>query len=139
MMGTNEISKRYLAKGANGLVLVEERNVERNMIIGAIEQLDDLREKFILLSVYEGIAGENYCELVNLKYNDVNGNVLKLCTDREIVVSDELINIITALNKETNNDSQAEIVKFAKDSSSEFEKGRWIHNALKRSFDKINI
>jgi hypothetical protein len=41
--------------------------------------------------LFEGIEGKEFCELANLRMSDFKGNCVKLCTGREITVSDKLV------------------------------------------------
>ena len=56
-----------------------------------INLLSEPCDKFLLRALFEGIAGKDYCELVNLKINDFTSyGTVKLCTGREIKVSYQL-------------------------------------------------
>ena len=52
-----------------------------------------------MLALFEGIDGEKYCELVNLKMSDFDGNKVKLCTGRELTVSSKLVSLAKEANE----------------------------------------
>jgi hypothetical protein len=76
-------------------VIFDAKVVTESMILDWVSQLQNPRDQYLLLATFEGLSGQNYCELAKLKPSDVNGNVLSLCTGREIEVSDKLRSIIT--------------------------------------------
>ena len=76
--------------------------VSRETILEWIKPLANPKDQFVILGLFEGIYGDNFCELVNLRPEDVDGNTLHLCTGRSIEVSDTLISIIDDCIKETN-------------------------------------
>jgi len=51
------------------------------------------REKFIMLAIYEGIGGGSLEELINLKLVDFCGNVIRISHEKNIEVSDELVQL----------------------------------------------
>ena len=74
--------------------LFNMRMVSRETILGWIDMLVNPRDQFIILALYEGIRGKENCELVQLKPEDVKGNIVTLCTGRQIKISDQLAKII---------------------------------------------
>lgn len=85
----NEILTECLNK-----VKVKNRVVTEQMILHFVSRLENPRDKYVLLGSFEGLRGENFCELLKLKPSDVEGNVVTLCTGRKITVSNTLIRII---------------------------------------------
>lgn len=61
------------------------------------------QDAFVFWSLFEGIKGKDYEEIINLKMSDIDcvTKRVKLCTGRELMVSDEFINIATAADAET--------------------------------------
>jgi hypothetical protein len=57
------------------------------------EEILNPSDAFIMLALFEGIRGKDFCEIVNLKMSDFSGNKVKLCTGRELVVSDKLVEL----------------------------------------------
>jgi len=52
-------------------------------------------DAFIMIALFEGIKGKEFCEIANLKYEDfdLERKTVMLCTGRELTVSDKLIKI----------------------------------------------
>lgn len=75
-------------------VLLEVRVIDKETIYDWIKELVNPRDQFILLGLFEGIKGKDFCELAKLRPEDVNGNKLILCTGREVKISDKLKYII---------------------------------------------
>ena len=74
--------------------LAELSIVSKKMIYKWIDELQNPRDQFILLGLFEGIKGKDYCELANLRPQDIHGNTATLCTGRTIEISNKLVSII---------------------------------------------
>ena len=128
--------------------------ITRETLYEWIEELVNPSDKFIMLALFEGIEGENYCELFSLKMSDFDGNKVKLCTGRELTVSSKLI----ALAEEANEtlryytiasngersfpllDEDIIIKNYPNCKSDEpYQKGKRIYGRVKRNFESIGI
>lgn len=81
-------------KGCINKVMFDTKVVTKSVILDWVSQLQNPKDKYILLGTFEGLGGQSYCELAKLKPSDVDGNILTLCTGRKIQVSDMLCKII---------------------------------------------
>ena len=129
-------------------VLFNLKVVDKNTVLNWVGQLQNPRDQFILLGLFEGIKGKDFCELANLKPEDVNGNIVKLCTGRTIEISNKLKHIIEECVEEAVYYSatgdrkktmplidRGYIIKDypnTKDDVSEFQRGRQIYNSTQR-------
>jgi len=68
--------------------------ITKEVIYDWINSLVNPRDQFILLGLFEGIRGKDFCELVNLRPEHIKGNVAHLCTGREVKISSKLLGII---------------------------------------------
>lgn len=129
--------------------------VDRKTVLNWVEQLQNPRDQFVLLGLFEGIKGKDFCELANLKPEDVNGNILKLCTGRTIEISDRLKHIIEECIEEkiyysASGDrkkvmpliDRGYVIKDypnTKTGVSEFQRGRKIYNSTQRIMQYIGV
>lgn len=129
--------------------------VDRKTVLNWVEQLQNPRDQFILLGLFEGIKGKDFCELANLKPEDINGNILKLCTGRTIEISNKLKYIIEDCISEEVYYSVSErdnrkfplidrgyIIKDypnTKEDVSDFQRGRQVYNSTQRIMKYIGI
>ncbi len=129
-------------------VIATAKIITRGVVLEWIEQLPNPKDQFILLGLFEGIKGKDFCELIKLRPEDVNGNVLSLCTGRKIEVSNKLISIIEDCKEENkyysitgNNVKVSRLVNRGyiikdypniKEDVSAFQDGRRIYNNIKR-------
>ena len=129
--------------------------IPKETIIDWVDELQNPRDKFILLGLFEGIKGKNFSELGSLRPVDVNGNTLKLCTGRTIQISDKLKYIIDDCVSETNYYSttgkevkrmplidRGYIIKDypnTKEDVSEFQRGRQIYNSIQRIMQYLEV
>lgn len=122
-----------------------------------VNQMQNPRDQYMLLGLFEGIKGKDFCELLNLKPEDVDDLTVKLCTGRTIKISKKLKYIIEDCIEEDRyycNTGRAEKVvplvdrgfifkdyPNTKDTTevSEFQRGRQAYNALKRMFQYIGV
>lgn len=70
--------------------LIMDKIITKRDLIFATKELDNPSDKALVLALFEGICGDNMCELVNLHYEDIKGHTVKLCSGREFEISDEL-------------------------------------------------
>lgn len=135
--------------------LLKIKIIDRKTIISWIDMLMNPRDMFIILALFEGIRGKEFCELAQLKPEDVVGNTVKLCTGRSIQVSNKLLDIIkdcidvdvyygtTGRSFPMNNNGYV-IKNYCNTENAEgsFQAGRRIYNSIKRTLtliDKNNI
>lgn len=129
--------------------------ISRKEVLKWVDELQNPRDQFILLGLFEGIKGKDFCELANLKPGDVNGNILKLCTGRTINISDKLKYIIEECMSEniyySTTGKEKKVMPLidrgyiikdypnTKEDVSEFQRGRQIYNAIQRIMQYIGV
>ena len=75
--------------------LVDMKIVTREMILNWIDDLPNPKDQFVLLGLFEGLKGKDFCELSKLRPENIKGNIAILCTGREIHLSNKLLKIIS--------------------------------------------
>lgn len=75
--------------------LVNMKIVTRETILNWTDQLPNPKDQFVLLGLFEGLKGKDFCELSKLRPENIKGNIATLCTGREIKLSDRLLKIIS--------------------------------------------
>ena len=75
-------------------VLFDMKIVTKETIMSWLKLLDNPKDQFIILAIFEGIMGDKKCELALLKPEDINGNIATLCTGRKLEISNKLVSII---------------------------------------------
>ena len=129
--------------------------INKKVIMRWVDELQNPRDKFVLLGLFEGIKGKDFCELANLRPGDVDGNIVNLCTGRKIEISDKLKYIIEDCIDETIYYSvsgkekktmplidRGYIIKDypnTRDDVSEFQRGRQIYNSIQRVIKCIGV
>lgn len=129
--------------------------VSKDIILNWVEQLPNPKDQFVLLGLFEGIKGKDFCELLKLRPEDINNNIAKICTGREIKISDKLCSIIDDCVSETkyysitgNNTKvmtlidRGYIIKDypnARNDVSEFSAGRKIYNSIMRILNYFDV
>ena len=69
--------------------------VNRETVENWVDLLPNPKDQFILLGLFEGLKGKDFCELSKLRPEYIKGNVATLCTGREIELSDKLLKVIS--------------------------------------------
>ena len=146
-----EIPSSSLINYINALAL-KKSIITRKTLYELIDNIINPSDAFIMLALFEGIEGENYCELVNLKMSDFNGNKVKLCTGRELTISSKLVALAEESNIEMEYCSLAKERKFPFLNEDliiknypncrlddPYNKGRRIYGRVKRNFTEIGI
>lgn len=64
--------------------------VNREELLSAIQKLENVCDRYLFLGCYEGIKGKDFTDLVNVELKDLDGNILKLKSGKEIIISKEL-------------------------------------------------
>lgn len=85
-----EINKDDLLNCINTLS-IKKSVVTKEIIYEWMNQLPNPADAFLLIALFEGIKGKEFCELANLKMSNFDGDKVKLCTGRTIKVSDKLV------------------------------------------------
>ena len=74
--------------------MVSDKIITRKDLLHVISDFLNVSDKALLLAIFEGICGDNMCDLVNLKCEDIefkNGKyVVKLFSGKEVEISKEL-------------------------------------------------
>ena len=77
----------------------------RQEVIDICEQQSNYGDKFLFLGIFEGIGsyGKEWEELANARLSDIDidTNTIRLCTGRELQISDRLISYATEASKAT--------------------------------------
>lgn len=74
------VNKEYLSK-----LLITRKD-----LIARIDELPNYTDRFMMLAFFEGICGIKYVEMTNATIDDIQGNVITLCTGRGLPISDKL-------------------------------------------------
>ena len=149
-----EMSNDILMGCINKAVL-SMKIISRETILSWVNQLPNPKDQFVLLGLFEGLKGKDFCELAKLKPEDIDDNIAHLCTGRDIEISDKLIEIIDDCIKEdqyysiTGNGTKVTkladngyIIKDypnARMDVSEFQIGRKIYNGVTRTLNYFDV
>lgn len=68
--------------------------VTRETVLNWVDNLPNPKDQFVLLGLFEGLKGKDFCELSKLRPENIKGNIASLCTGRKIELSDKLLKII---------------------------------------------
>ena len=138
--------------------LVNMKIVTRETILNWVDQLPNPKDQFVLLGLFEGLKGKDFCELSKLRPEDIKGNIASLCTAREIKLSNRLLKIVADCKVEdkyysiTGNSTKVMplldkgfVIKDypnARGDVSDFQLGRKVYNSITRIlnyFDVLNF
>lgn len=75
-------------------IMREAKMLTKNIIDQMLEELENPRDQFVILALFEGIKGAGYCEIIKLRPEDIRDGVAYLCTGRKVKISKKLENII---------------------------------------------
>lgn len=134
-------------------VLFNKQIIPASTIMEWVNELSNPKDQFILLGLFEGIKGKDFCELANLRPEDVQGNTAKLCTGREVIISDKLRYIIDNCITEKfyypiNGKRKAQLVDNGfvikeycnvADNQSDFQRGRTIYTTISKIFKYFDV
>lgn len=135
-------------------VALKKSIITRETLYEWIDDLVNPSDSFIMLALFEGIEGENYCEIFNLRMSDFEGNKVKLCTGRELTVSSRLVYWAEKANETLRYYSIASkgernfplldediIIKNYPNCTSDdpYQKGKRIYSRVKRNFEAIGV
>lgn len=146
----DEINNDTLIKCIN-ITSLKKAIITRNTLYTWLSKLENPGDAFVMLALFEGIKGKEFCELAKLKLSDFSGNKVKLCTGREITVSDKLVELAELANKtlkyygETRDyplEDEGYIIKKRRqgtDDVSDYQRGRRIYNKLLDLFRKLGV
>lgn len=134
-------------------VLFNKQIIPASIIMEWVNELSNPKDQFILLGLFEGIKGKDFCELANLRPEDVQGNTAKLCTGREVIISNKLRYIIDNCITEKfyypiNGKRKAQLVDNGfvikeycnvADNQSDFQRGRTIYTTISKIFKYFDV
>lgn len=82
----------------------EQKYVTKDQIYNWCFNLQNSRDRFIILSLFEGLKGKDYCEITSLKKSDIDFNekTAQLCTGRQVKISDYFIDVANDAIKSDN-------------------------------------
>lgn len=142
-------------KSCTNKALFDMKMVSRKIILEWVDGMQNPRDQFILLGLFEGIKGQDFCELTKLRPKDIDGNIATLCTGRKVKISNKLISIIedcidtvtyfSVSGKEVKTMPLVDrgyIIKDypnMKEDTSDFQHGRKVYNTLKRFLQSIDM
>ena len=125
--------------------------ITKDDIIKWCKLLDNARDKFILLSLFEFGRSQNYTDIIHARLCDIDGNNIRLYSGRTVVISDELkkFAIESSAAEEYNSsrmtkinilvDDGSIIKKFTNtDNDDEYLSGRRIYNTVIKSLKTVN-
>ena len=75
--------------------LVNMKIVTKETVLNWVDQLPNPKDQFVLLGLFEGLKGKDFCELSKLRPEDIKGNTAILYTGRDIELSNRLLKIIS--------------------------------------------
>lgn len=149
-----ELTKNHFMSCTNK-GLAKMKIVSREDVLKWTVELVNPRDQFIVLGLFEGIKGKDFCELIKLRPEDIKENIATLCTGREVVISKELMNIIEKCIEEKRyysvSNKQQKIVNLldrgyiikdypnSADDTSDYQKGRKLYNGLSRALKSIDL
>jgi hypothetical protein len=81
--------KRYISRN-----ILENKYIGEETLISYLKEIDNPCDKLLLKLLYHGVKGKQLIEIINFSINQVDGNVLHLCTGRDVTVDDETIQLI---------------------------------------------
>lgn len=128
--------------------------VTKEEVLNYVSQLPNESDQFIMLGLFEGIKGKEFCELVHIKLGDIKGRVATLVTGRDVMISDRLYEIAVSSDKSyqyyplTGNEVKVmplvgdTIIKNYPNISedvSAFQLGRRIYNKITRSLNYVGV
>ena len=61
--------------------------VSKEVVYGWLNSIVNYCDRYLILGLYEGISGDNFTEIINLKYSDIVDGKAHLCTGRAKPVS----------------------------------------------------
>ena len=142
-------------QGCINRALLAQQIIEGKRFVKLIDILPNPKDQFVLLGLFEGMKGDNFCELANLRPENIKGRVACLCTGRQISISKKLQGIIYDCIEESKYYSisgerrktmplldRGYIIKDypnTKSYVSEFQKGRKIYNGVTRSLKYLGF
>ncbi len=116
---------------------VNEMFIKRKDLLSLCEQMMNPRDKMVVLGLFEGIKGQNYCEFACMKNEDFDFDsktVYLRATDRTINISDELAEYI---QQTIETDVYFPITQRSKRTNYEFKKGSGY--VLKPFYNQVNF
>ena len=146
----DEINNDILIKCIN-ITSLKKAIITRNTLYAWLSKLANPSDAFVMLCLFEGIKGKEFCEIAKLKMSDFSGNKVKLCTGRELTVSDKLVELAELTDKtmvyyaeakEYPLEEEGYIIKRhhnGVDEISDFRRGRRIYYKLLRSFSNLGV
>lgn len=142
-------------RGCLNKVLTDKKIVSREQVLVWCESLPNPKDQFVILGLFEGLKGKDFCDFVNLRPQDIKGNTLVLLDCRGIKVSDELIKYAEESIAETtyysSSGNQTKTMPLVdngyviknypntKEGTSAFAKGRIIYNSIARSLKYVGV
>lgn len=155
-----EINNNILDSCVNK-TLFYSKYVTREYVYDIVDRLKNESDKFVLLGLYEGLKGKDFCDITYARYSDIDteNGTIKLSSGRTIKISKKLQNIACLAKDEyeyyTRNDKvfklqddeyPDEIVKvksYTNSNTNSWNKGRRIYvkiqNLLKEEFPNASL
>lgn len=80
---------------------LDECIIRRTELVNMLPQLLNEVDKFFILALFEGIKGDYLTEITHFKTSCISGNRVKLCTGRDVEISQQLKEYAYSAAKET--------------------------------------
>ena len=145
----SEISRETVRDLVNN-VSMDKRILNRKDVLEIISKCQNPCDQFIILALFEGIQGKDFCEIRNIKYNDIKGNEITLCTNRTVALSDKLVDLAYQSDNELTYYTENKkiplkengfVIKTSPNAfkeDDEFQAGRRIYNKVRRALMKMD-
>ena len=141
--------------GCINTTTLEKSIITRQTLNAWLSGLNNPGDAFVMLCLFEGIKGKDFCEIANMKLSDFSGNKVKLCTGREMIVPDKLVELAEITDKtmeyravsRSNTkvyplEEEGYILKKysnTQDEVSDYQRGRRIYQKLLRNFEILEV
>ena len=149
-----EIDLEQIKKCLNKIIF-KRKIVSRDQVIEWCDQLPNPKDQLVILGLFEGMKGKDFSDFVNLRPQDISGNIVKLFDGMEIIASDKLLEYINESIQEdtyySSSGGQAKTMPLVdkgyviksypntKEGTSAFAKGRIIYNSIARSLNYVGV
>lgn len=136
--------------------MFQRKIVSRKQVLSWCDQLPNPKDQLVILGLFEGMKGKDFCDFVHLKpSNVIDDKFLSLSSNRTIMVSDRLIRYIKDSIIETiyYSSSGLQVKKMplinkgyvikdypnTKEDTTDYRKGRTIYNGIARSLNYVGV
>lgn len=134
---------------------LEKSIITREKLYVWMNILENPGDAFVMFCLFEGIKGKEFCEISNMKMSDFSGNKVKLCTGRQMIVSDKFVELakLTDMTMEYHAISKSNTKIYpleekgfilkdfsnCQDDISDYQRGRRIYKKFLRIYDMLEV